>query len=99
MKSAKRRLWLHGRSLTGEFIEGMTRGNELERSRLRKVPRRRHRAGEVEPQDRVAELRGTPGRASEDPPIDHDPAPHAGADCDHHQVARDHPQLIVVGLG
>ena len=86
--------------LLGKPVQGVSRGDELERPRLREVLRRRgHRPREVKPHDGVSELPGAPGGTPVDSPANHDTAAHAGADGDHHQVARHQVEVLVVGLG
>ena len=77
----------------------MAGGNVLERAGLRKAHRRRDRAREVEAEDRVSELAGRSGRPAVDPPAEHQSAADARGNDEHHQVAGDELQLLVVGLG
>ena len=84
----------------GQPVEGMAGGDGLQRARLRETCRRPGTGPlQVHADERVAELAGAAGGAAVDPAAEHQPAADAGADREHHQVAGDHLQILVVGLG
>ena len=62
----QRRFRVQPGGLLGQPVERVAGGDELERARLRKARRARHRSGEVEPDDRVSELAGPARRPAVD---------------------------------
>ena len=74
-------------------------GHALQRARLREVAGLGHRGAHVHTDDRVPELTGPAGGAAVDPPSEHESPADPGADREHHEVAGDHHELLVVRLG
>ena len=86
--------------LARDLVERAARRQRLERPGLGVVAAvRERRAAQIGADDRVAELGGGAGRAAHDAPADDDAAADAGADREHHEVARDEPPVVVIGLG
>ena len=80
-------------------VQRVSRGHALERPGCGKRIGAGTAPGEVEPDDRVPELAGAAGGAAVDPPAEHQPAAHARADRQHHQILGHELQVLVVGLG
>jgi len=72
--------------LGGRPVQGMTRGDRLQRTRLGEVLGCGDVRVALDRHQRVPELGRASSGAAEDAPAEHDPASHPGADRQHHQV-------------
>ena len=97
--ATERRRGVLARVVGDQPVERVARGLALQRAALRELARLGHRAGHVHGDHRMPKLARAAGRAPVDPPAEHQAAADAGADRQHHEVAGDHPQIVVVGLG